>query len=88
MAYDYGGCPMLLGYGGYGGYAMIGMIIWISVIIGIIFLVFWLIRNNSIGNTSVVSKNESPMEILKKRYAAGELTKKQFEEMKEELHKK
>jgi putative membrane protein len=29
--------------------------------------------------------NESPMETLKKRYAKGEITKEQFEEMKKNI---
>lgn len=31
------------------------------------------------------TQNETPMEILKKRYAKGEITKEQFEEMKKKI---
>lgn len=31
------------------------------------------------------SKKETPLEILKKRYAKGEITKEQFEQMKQDI---
>jgi len=43
----------------------------------IISLIIFLYKNN---NSS--TQKETPMEILKKRYAKGEITKEQYEEMK------
>jgi len=43
----------------------------------IIALIIFLYKNN---NSS--TQKETPMEILKKRYAKGEITKEQYEEMK------
>ena len=46
----------------------------------IILLVYFLIKNN------LQNKNQyPPMEILKKRYAKGEITKEQYEEMKKNI---
>ncbi len=68
---------MYYGYMGlFGGLGMLvfwGLFIW---------LVIWLIRQNTPINQS---SKDSPMDILKKRYAQGEITKKQFDEMKKEL---
>lgn len=68
---------MYYGYMGlFGGLGMLvfwGLFIW---------LVIWLIRQNTSINQS---SKDSPMDILKKRYAQGEITKKQFDEMKKEL---
>jgi uncharacterized membrane protein len=47
----------------------------------IIWLIVWLI--NKYGKQT--GKTESAMEILKKRFARGEINKKRFEEMKKEL---
>jgi len=60
-----------------------GWIMWI-LIISLIFVLIW-------SNTREKDKylpfnqNESPIDILKKRYAKGEITKDQFEQMKKEL---
>ncbi len=46
----------------------------------IIVFVFFIIK---INNT--YKRNETPLDILKKRYANGEITKEQFEEMKNNI---
>jgi len=64
---------------------------WYGWIIGIVIVVFivWLIVNQSNKNKQdpQISKSESALDVLKKRYAKGEITKEQFEEMKKELNK-
>ena len=58
------------------GFWMWGM--WIIPLIIILAIIFS-VKNNS----SAEKQNpESPLEILKKRYAKGEITKEQFEEIK------
>ncbi len=49
----------------------------------ILFIVFMLYKNRS--QDSPVGHDNAAMEILKKRYANGEITREQFEEMKKEL---
>jgi len=49
----------------------------------IILLIYFLIKNNSQSKDG--QSAESLMEILKKRYAKGEITKEQFEEMKKDI---
>lgn len=62
----------------------------------IFMFIFWLLIGTAIvliigekfmGNRfkSGANTKETPMEILKKRYAMGEITKDQYEEMKEKL---
>lgn len=64
------------------GFGWIFMIIyWVLIILGVIALVRYLSgtgRNNA-------GKNNEPLDILKKRFASGEINKKQFEEMKKDL---
>jgi len=41
----------------------------------------------SVGHKVDITKDSKPLTILKDRYARGEITKKQYEEMKKELKK-
>ena len=66
-----------------------GWIFWV----GIIALVIWLLFNQSNRNRDYYQhqsppqppKQESPLDIIKMRYAKGEITKEQFEQMKKDL---
>lgn len=94
-----GGWGMMGGWGmgpgmmGGFGFPMIGGIVmflfWALVIGGIVWLVVWLARggaqsaSNALINTP--SMNQTPLDILKVRYAKGEITKEQFEDMKRDL---
>jgi putative membrane protein len=67
-----------------GGGMWFGWIIWL-VIIGVI---VWLVMNQSGRNRNQNQVNphqESHLDILKKRYARGEINKEQFEQMKKDL---
>ena len=60
------------------------VIFWIAVIIGIIFLIRWLVQSTSAGGHGARSE-EAALDILKKRYARGEIDKKEFEQKKKDL---
>jgi putative membrane protein len=84
--YEWGHGPGMMGGGyGMGWFGSILMIaFWIAVIVGIVLLIRWLIistRTTSHG----MSSGESALEILKKRYARGEINKEEFEEKKRDL---
>jgi putative membrane protein len=67
--------------GGWGGGLM--MILWL-VFIAVI--VYWIIRAaNRNANQPPSQQSESPMDILKKRYARGEISKEEFNERKRDL---
>ena len=76
----------LIGSFGMGGYGMMGFGMGFGFIFMLLFwgLIIWLIV--TLINASQSNKNESDsLTILKKRYASGEITKKQYEEMKKEI---
>ena len=77
--------PGMMGYGMMGGYGIWSLVwigFWAFVLIGVVLLVVWLYKKIS-GKTT----GQTPLEILKARYAKGEITKKQFEDMKKELER-
>ena len=76
--------------GSYGpSFMFIGMIFWILVIIGVVLLIVWLVNQNkpSTESKSQDESSDSAMEILKQRYAKGEISEDEFEEMKRKLEK-
>ncbi len=78
------------GFGGQFGFgfnplgAILSLVFWALIIGGIVLLVVWLVRNT--GRTSLTpSAGESPLDILKTRYAKGEINKQQYDEMRHDL---
>ncbi|RLC34007.1 MAG: SHOCT domain-containing protein [Candidatus Nealsonbacteria bacterium] len=57
---------------------------WILIITGIILLVFWLIRRVSYPGKDLYYVDKA-IEILKERYARGEINREDFERMKKNL---
>jgi putative membrane protein len=81
------------GSGGYSGmgYGMMGggwwIFGWIFMILfwaAIILLIIWLYKQIK-GEGARAPSGETALDILKKRYASGDITKEQFDEMKKEL---
>jgi putative membrane protein len=76
---------MMMGYHAFcGGGSMMfwNPLFWILVVIAVVLLIVWLVKQR----TAVQSRGEeSALDILKKRYAKGEITKEDFEQMKKDI---
>lgn len=70
------------GMGWFGG--IFGVIFWILVIVGLVFLIKWLIRMSK-GETEVRDRSSRALDILKERYVRGEIDKEEFEQKKKDL---
>jgi putative membrane protein len=80
--YPYG--PMVGPGGGWGpmmGYGFGGMLMWI-IWIAIIGVLIYLVMQATKGRGQA---GETPLEILKKRYAKGEITKEEFDRMRKDI---
>ncbi len=72
------------GAGMFGLGALIMIAFWVLVIGGVVWLVATLARGS--GSTGAqFAAGQTPLDVLKARYAKGEVTKEQFEEMKRAL---
>jgi len=73
------------GMGWIGG--LIGMIINLAIIVGVVVLIVWAVRRFTSGaaNGRQSGGNQSPREILQARYARGEITREQYQQMLSDL---
>lgn len=74
----YGGSP----FWEFGGLFMI--VFWAFIIFGIVMLVKWAVRESN-GGSSFNGSHNNALEILKERYAKGEIDKNEFEDKKKDL---
>ncbi len=74
------GYNSMMGWGGFGGIFMIFW--WILIVAGIVLFVRWLINESAKGSRK---DEKTALDILKERYANGEIDKKEFEEKKKDL---
>ena len=63
------------------GYNWPIMLLGMLLIAGVVLLAVWVSRQSGAGR----GKEETPVGILKKRYARGEIDKEEFEQKKREL---
>ena len=78
------------GYGlmdGFGGTWMmgLGMLFWLAIIAVVIALVVWVVRSSSQRGTGSSPQGPDALEIARRRYASGEISKEQFEQLKNDL---
>ena len=78
------------GFGGYGGmgggYAWMGMIMPLIFVIGIIILGIYLFRHNSTQvHTNGIGKQYGGLDILRERYARGEIDSTEYQSRKQDL---
>ncbi len=73
MDFGYGRGMMHYGFG--------GIFMWIIFLVIIVFLVYFIIHVTK----SRIPGKETPLDVLKKRYARGEITKEEFQRIKKDL---
>ena len=83
-----GGMMNGFGFGGMGLFGgLIGLIFNLAIIIGIVILIVWAVKRFTSGsvNGNQTSVNQSPRELLQARYARGEITRDQYQQILQDL---
>ena len=90
----WGGCCSGI-FGGYGSLGWFGpilnLVITVGVVIGLIWLLVWTVRrlssssNQFSGQTDQLDSGQTSLDIMKIRYARGEITREEYLVMKKDL---
>ena len=76
--------PGMMGGWGMGWFGIIFMLIfWVMVIVGLVSLIKWLIQTASRDKSE--ASGGRVLDILKERYARGEIDKRKYKEMRKDL---
>ncbi len=70
-------------YGCFFGYGYGGMFMWIIFLIMVGLLIYFVVQTQKTKGPTI--PGESPVDILKRRYAKGEITKEEYEKMKKDI---
>ena len=90
LALSFGGCTMSpMGHSmgdwghmtGYGG----GVFMWLILVIVLAVIAYFIYTNKNSAFPGGSRRNESPLDILKRRYAEGEITKEEFDRLKKDI---
>ena len=73
----------MMGGGMMYGFGWIGLLLNIAIIVGIVILVVWAVKRFTSGSSSTTI--QTPHEILQTRYARGEITRDQYQQMLSDL---
>ncbi len=82
MRWNYGWHGPGMMYSGSWLWMIIPVVFWILIIVGIVFLIRWIVRSS---RTMHGKYDDSALEILKRRYAKGEINKEEFEQKKRDI---
>jgi len=86
----HGGFTMMMGPWGWSG-MWLGWLLMVGFIVAVILLIVWLVRlsvvgrNENVDEGRVMQRGESALEILRARYARGEISKEEYLEMRATL---
>jgi uncharacterized membrane protein len=88
MAGRFGNYGMMGGFNPFGW--IVPLILLAVIVVGIVLFVIWFVNRKSNptmtqSSTLMTASTESTLDILKMRYAKGEITKEQFDSMKHDL---
>jgi uncharacterized membrane protein len=80
---------MMIGpHGGMLPFAILGGIAWLAIVAGIVLLIIWAVRAlpaSSLMRSSAPATGLSPLDILARRFAAGEISAEEYQRARDIL---
>lgn len=80
--------PGMMGWGGFGFsplWPILMLLFWALIIGGIVMLLIWMFRQTQ--PTGPGPTGNRPLDILRERYARGEITREQYQDMRRDLER-
>lgn len=82
------GMPMMWGSWGI-GMMLMQFLFWAALIVALVFFIRWLVTAGNRGHQAVAGHDaDSALDILKKRYARGEISKEEFQDRRQVLQER
>ena len=73
----------MMGYGMM-GFGLIGLLFNLLIVVGVVVLIVWAVKRFSAGSYES-SRTQAPREILQARYARGEITREQYQDILKDI---
>lgn len=84
----HGGSGTMMDGSGFGIIGMLfGLFVALLFLVGIIVLIIWIVKQFAPGGTPAQQSNDSALDVLKERFAKGEISKEEYADMKKVLTK-
>lgn len=82
--------PGMMGWGGYGFgfnplWSILMLLFWALIIGGVVLLAIWLFRQGRPVETGAGFRGGRALDTLRERYARGEITREEYEQMRRDL---
>jgi putative membrane protein len=74
----------MMGFGMMGGFGLLGLLFNAVILVGIVVLVVWAVKRFTAQGNQPTS-GQSARDILQARYARGEITREQYQQMLSDL---
>lgn len=87
---DWGPWGMHMMWGSWGvGMMLVMFLFWAALIVALVFFIRWLVTAGERGHQAGIGHGaDSALDILKRRYARGEISKEEFQDMRQVLQER
>jgi putative membrane protein len=67
------------------GMMLVMMLFWVVIIVGVVLGIAWILRQGTAADGGGAARRDQALDILRERYARGEISKEEFDRMRRDL---